>query len=131
LVGSIPFLEQSTVVRIRGWLSVMSTAVNADVNITGAIGVGIVTEEAFAAGVVSIPEPFSDADWGGWMLWQTFAYSFEFGDATGVNFPPWQIPLDSKSMRKVSPNERLVIIAESLLGAYDVDMPLRVLVKLS
>jgi len=131
LIGSLPFIEQTTIVRTRGMITVIPQAFTADVNMTGAIGVGIVTDEALAAGVGSMPEPFTDADWGGWYVWRSFSYHLEFADATGLNFPNWSFEIDSKAMRKVSPNESLVIIAESQAGAFSINTPIRTLVKLS
>ncbi len=131
LVASFPITEQLTIVRVRGQMSIRPASVSADVDISGAMGIGIVSDEALAAGVVSIPEPFTDADWSGWLMWRAFTYHFEFGDGTGVNFPNWTLELDSKAMRRVGPNESLVVIAESESGAYQLSVPLRVLVKLA
>ncbi len=131
LVSSIPFEEAVTLVRTRGYVSIIPAAFSADVNITGAVGVGVVTAEAFAAGVASIPEPFSDGDWGGWLLWRSFAYHFELGSVASFESTPFHFELDSKAMRKISPNEVIVTIAESQAGAYDINMSQRSLVKLS
>ncbi len=68
---------------------------------------------------------------GGWNVWRSFSYRFAFQDATGVNFVPWTLEIDSKAMRKISPNENMVLVAESQQGAYSISTPLRVLVKLS
>ncbi len=131
LVASLAFEEPATVMRTRGRISVKPTSVAADLAIVGAIGLGIVSAEAFTAGVASIPEPFSDADWGGWFVWQSFAYQFEFADATGVNYADWNFVIDSKAMRKVSPSEVVVQIVESFTGAFSVATPVRMLVKLT
>jgi len=132
LVASASFEEALTVVRTRGMISVKPNVYTADASIMAAIGVGIVSAEALAAGVASIPEPFTDADWGGWYVWQSFAYVFEFNAAATLAFPASaQFEIDSKAMRKVSPNEALVVIAESLGGAFEISTPLRTLVKLS
>jgi len=131
LIGSFPFEEPATIMRTRGQVSVLPAALGADVDIIGAYGIGVVTQEAFAAGVGSIPEPFTDADWGGWYVWRSFSYHFEFATAAAVNFPDWNFEVDSKAMRKVSNNEVLVIIAESQEGAYRLSSPLRTLVKLT
>ncbi len=131
LVASAPFEEQTTVVRARGQVSVIPAAFTTSLNIVGAFGVAIVSTEAFTAGIASIPEPFSDADWGGWFVWRSFSYRFEFDDATGLNFPRWDFEVDSKAMRRISPNETMVLIAESQTGAFQISAPLRVLVKLS
>jgi len=131
LISSVQFVEQQTVVRMRGQVSVKPQVQGADLDVVGAIGVGIVTEEAFTAGIASIPEPFSDADWGGWFVWRSFSYHMQFNDLTGVGWLDWNFEVDSKAMRKVSPNERVVIIVESQVGAFVVSTPLRMLVKLS
>ena len=131
LIGSLPLDEASTIVRVRGNVGILASSVAADDTIVGAFGMAIVSSEAFNAGVGSIPEPFTDADWGGWMVWRSFSYRFEFFDGTGSNFPNWSFEVDSKAMRKGGPNERLVLIAESQDGAYQISTPLRTLVKLS
>ena len=130
LLNSLINSEPETLVRIRGMVTIAPTVVSADVSIVGAVGMGLVSEEAFAAGIASIPEPFTDADWGGWVMWRSFSYKFEFADATGVNFPNWSFEVDSKAMRKATANERLVTIAESQSGAFDISTPLRALTML-
>ncbi len=131
LLASASFEEPVTIVRTRGFVSLRVASVAADVDIVGAIGVGIVSTEAFTAGIASVPEPFSDADWAGWYVWHAFAYRFEFSDASGFNFPNWSFEIDSKAMRKVGSNNTLVVVAESFGGAYNIASPLRTLVKLS
>jgi len=91
----------------------------------------IVSSEAFAAGVASVPEPYADSDWGGWMVWRSFCYRLQFEDGTGVQYPDWNFEIDSKAMRKVTPNETLVIVAESQAGVYSICFGIRTLVKLS
>ncbi len=120
-----------TVMRTRGQVSIIPAAFTADVDIIGAVGMGIVSAEAAAAGVASMPEPFGDADWGGWFVWRSFSYSFQHASDVGVNFPNWNFEVDSKAMRKASINEVLVVIAESQSGAFEISTPLRVLLKLS
>jgi len=131
LLAFVSFEEQTTVVRTRGQVSVRLQAFGVDLDIIGAFGMGVVSTEAFLAGVASIPEPFTDADWGGWFVWRSFSYHLEFNDVTGIESFLWDFEVDSKAMRKISPNETIVIIAESLAGAYAISAPLRVLVKLS
>ncbi len=131
IMFSAPFTDGLTIIRNRGFVQITSSLA-ADLDFTGAIGLGVVTSEAFAAGVASIPEPFTDADWGGWMVWKSFAYSVDVLDATGTNtFPGWNFEIDSKAMRKVGPNSVAVGIAESQAGAFNVNWVNRMLVKLS
>ena len=132
IISSISFEEQTTAVRIRGDLTIIPQSSAADLTIVGAYGEGIVTQEAFAAGVASMPEPFTDGDWGGWMVWRSFSFRLEVGtDTTGFEFLPWDMEVDSKAMRKISPNEVLVAIAESQTGAFSISAPVRTLLKLS
>ena len=131
LINSFSPEQSLTVVRNRGQVSVQPQAQVADLNIIGAIGMCIVSNEAFVAGIASIPEPFTDSDWSGWLVWRSFGYRFEFADATGVNFPNWTFEVDSKAMRRMGVNDVLVTIAESQGGAYTINSPIRTLLKLS
>ena len=131
LIEFASFEEPLTVVRTRGFVSIKPASPTADIEIIGAFGLGIVSTEAFTAGVASMPEPFTDADWSGWYVWRSFAYDFEFNDATGINYPTWNFELDSKAMRKIGPNETIVGIAESFSGAFNISANTRSLVKLS
>jgi len=131
LINNVPFTEASTIIRIRGMMSVQPQAFSASLDIVGAYGEAIVSQEAFAAGVASIPEPFSDADWSGWMVWRSFSYHLESSSTIGITELSWNDQVDSKSMRKVGPNDVLVGIAESQGGAFEISVPFRTLVKLS
>ncbi len=131
IVGFASFEEAVTAIRTRGMVSVRPQAFAAGVDVVGAIGLGIVSTEAFVAGIVSVPEPFNDADWGGWFVWRSFAYRFDFSTNEGALNFDWTFEVDSKAMRRITPNETVVMVAESQVGAYSIAMPLRMLVKLS
>ena len=121
-----------TVVRTRGEVTINPQTFGADLTLSGAFGVCIVSDEALAAGAASIPRPFDDAAWGGWYVWQSFAYRLEFNDATGLLLPAGvSYQVDSKAMRKVSANESVVLMCESQSGALQVAMHLRTLFLLS
>ncbi len=66
-------LQDTTIVRTRGVVSVKPNAFTADVDIIGALGMGLVSDQAFAAGATSIPAPYTDTEWGGWFVWIPFA----------------------------------------------------------
>ena len=131
IIGSISFEGAQTVVRNRGLLYITPQAFSADVTVVGAVGMAVVSTEAFAAGAASIPSPYRDADWGGWLLWQPYAYFLNFGTDVGSREGTRQYTLDSKSMRKITPNETLVLMAESQVGAVSIGMTIRTLIKLS
>ncbi len=103
----------------------------ADNSFAGALGMALVTAEAFAAGIASVPEPFSDADWGGWLVWRSFAHHYDVSTDVGRMLGSWSMEIDSKAMRKASPNEVLIVVVESQSGggAFDVAAPIRTLVK--
>ena len=94
----------------------------------------VVSDQAVAAGIASIPGPFSEAFWDGWFVWRSFTWDYDFKDATGAQVTTIGsavFEVDSKAMRKVSENETIVIVAESQSGAFGISTPLRVLLKLS
>ena len=83
-----------------------------------------------AVGIASLPEPFTDADWGGWLVWRSFSYHLEFATAAALNFPVWDFEVDSKAMRKIRTSDAIVLVAESQTGAFFISTPLRHLIKL-
>jgi len=129
----VPSIDRATIVRTRGQVSVKFGAYTADLTIVGAVGMGVVSADAFAAGVASVPGPFSDADWDGWYMWRSFGYHWEVSAAgsTGQGRASNEFEVDSKAMRKIGTNEVCVIVAESQSGAFEINVPLRTLLKLS
>ncbi len=125
-------MAHPTIVRTRGTVGVKPASFGADIGIIGAWGVGVVSDEAFAAGTASIPRPFEDADWNGWLAWGVFIQQLEFADATGRLYNAvTEYSVDSKAMRKIPPGNTLVEMAESQTGAFEVNMSLRLLFLLS
>ena len=131
--GETPSMVKPTIVRTRGNVLVKpSTGIVTDLNFVGAIGTAIVSKQAFDAGVASVPGPFIDSDWGGWLVWRSFSYSQEVAGTVGnlvLNHMTFEV--DSKAMRKMGANDVLVDVAESQGGAFSISMQLRVLAKLS
>jgi len=80
-----------------------------------AVGMGIVTGEAFAAGVASVPSPIGDLDWDGWMYHQFFdVRSVTNTLADGVNAvgASVMLPIDVKSQRILRSDDRLMAVVE-------------------
>ena len=128
---SVPF-NKPTIVRTRGEIGVRPESAGADLGVSGAFGVCVVNSDAFAAGAASIPAPFDDAGWDGWFVWQSVARHVEFVDGTGFEINAmWNWQVDSKAMRKVGDNETIVLMYQSQVGAVQVAMHLRMLIKLS
>ena len=124
-------LPKPTLVRTRGAVMVTPQVHTADLEIIGAFGVCVVSDQAFAAGAASIPGPFDESDWDGWVVWRSFNRLLEFVSGVGIIWHHEDIQVDSKAMRKISDNETLVFMAQSQGGAFQISMPLRLLLKLS
>ena len=112
-----PGVPQQTIVRIRGLFSWKSDQESADEEQLGAVGIAMVQEPASSAGVGSVPIPGTDAAFDAWMWHSWFASSFRF--ASGVGFDPNEahsMVIDSKAMRKVDGNERIVLVIQNQSG---------------
>ena len=127
-----------TLVRFRGelmlWLEVVTTIGDGFTRV-GA-GVGVITSDAFAAGAE--PSALGDPDWGGW-LWHwaggaIVGLSVTEAENTGP-LSMVRIPIDSKAMRKIGPNETIFasVSTQAEVGAATLNMVFnsRMLVKLS
>ena len=129
LISSVSFEDPGTIVRARGSFMWRPQVYNADLSMAGAFGIGLVSSEALAVGITAIPTPFSDSDWGGWMVWQSFSGRMEFRSDAGTRFADSfvEIQIDSKAMRKVEPSTAMVFVAESQSGAMFVAEQVRLL----
>ena len=93
----------------------------------------MVSTEAAAAGVASLPSPIAQQGSELWFLWQTFATSLRFGTAVGFDAQGFtHFPFESKAMRKADLGEAAVVVLEntSTVGLNYVLM-FRMLTKLS
>ena len=118
--GVILGIPAGTLVRTRGEVGMsLSLATNAGDGFNGAVGIGIVTTDAFDIGVTAVPGPFSDPDWEGW-LWHSYwslrgvaAQSLGQDVARNAVGGELKIPIDSKAMRKWSENETMIGVLEA------------------
>ena len=105
---------QLTVMRTRGLLYVyLSAASNDGDGFHGAFGIIKVSDQAFAAGVASIPSPVNEAENNGWFVHQYISVHEGFGGANGASTQ--RIDVDSKAMRKFDSEETIVAILEVAL----------------
>ncbi len=102
-----------TLLRIRGMLAVAPDQNSTTEDQVGALGVIVVTTDAFAAGAASVPGPISDVG-SDWMLWMPFVQRFNVVTAIGthVDFNT-QYVIDNKAQRIMEPGETLAIVVES------------------
>ena len=120
-----------TVVRSRGLVSIKPTSIAASLTMSGAWGIGVVSQQAFAAGLASIPGPFTDAQWDGWFAWGAIIQHFAFHSGVAAEIDSVEHVVDSKAMRKISQNEIMILMVESQGGAFDIGLHVRTLFKLS
>ncbi len=117
-----PIVGGETAIRIRGLIGVASDQQSATELQLGAVGIAVVTQQAQSVGITAIPHPDTDAAWGGWMWHSYFARKIFFTTGVGFQFDVMhQIPIDSKSMRKVDEDERLVVVVENS-AAFGIDI---------
>ena len=109
-----PVVGGETVIRTRGSFGIQSDQVAATENQFGAFGIAVVTAQALSVGITAIPHPGTDAAWGGWFVHRYFSQTFLLSSAVGTesNFMQ-QYEIDSKAMRKVDEDERLVVVCEN------------------
>ncbi len=130
---SFPILsgEKWTIVRTRGELSVIPTDPSVNVKIVGALGMCIVSDQAFAAGAGSIPGPITNGDWDGWFVWVPFHSNLDITTDIGRVLAQVNVPFDSKAMRKVTDGDTVVVMVESQVGALSIAATFRMLFKLA
>jgi len=79
----------------------------------GAVGMAVVTEQAVAAGVGSVPTPVTDDDSDQFFVHQWLMNSFVLASAVGFDDAAGKVyEIDSKAMRKVSDSDNVVVVAE-------------------
>ena len=124
---------KGTIVRIRGEALVHFDPTSAQDVFFVAMGLGMFSSDGFAAGPASVPSPLDDPDWGGWIWHKLFA----FGPAVSATEDDASLAqtvrqeIDSKAMRKWSPNETLGFSVDGQIfnggGTYDYSAICRVL----
>ena len=113
--------EGETITRIRGMISVKSDQAAANENYVGALGVCVVTDQAVAVGVGSVPTPYSDQDFDGWMLHQYFAGGVNFASGIGLWLPYERFEFDSKAQRKFAFGQTMCFVVENGSAASGIE----------
>ena len=128
--------EKSTIVRVRGSLQAyLKTTAAADDGFHCAVGLALVTDEAFAVGATAVPGPISEIDWDGWMYHRIFDVHATGGTASDtIGLSVAQFEVDSKAMRKWDEGNTLMAVVEVVEGTtatMSVWFDTRILIKLS
>jgi len=97
----------------------------------GAFGFAVVTENARAAGVASLPTPILDENDDVWFVYQQVAAPLRFADATGFANTSHTSTFESRAQRKVVEGQSIVVMGEnaSVNGAVLL-IKYRILIKL-
>ncbi len=108
LVASATVTEAHTLMRAYLGLLVQTDQVAAAEEATGAVGIGIVSAEAFAIGITALPSPLTSMDFPWWLhgFWG-------FNIINGVSSNPFSRELETKSARKVTSGEVVVVIVSN------------------
>ena len=115
-LGSQALVSGLTTIRIRGMLTVnlaVTTSVGDGFDSVMA-GICVVSANAFAAGVASVPTPIQDISWDGWM-WHMILGRFRGAATTEVARAPMEagrFVIDSKAMRKIKATDVLIGVLE-------------------
>ena len=131
--GALVAIGRATLVRFRGFLSLIQSAGTALDGFTGAVGIGVTTSEAFAVGTSAVRLPETDADWDGW-LWHTFFDTRVPGATAGGEGFVVRMQMDSKAMRKLTQDDVVfgaIEVGEVGTGVLSWQFNSRMLLKLS
>ena len=119
-----PVQDGLTVVRTRGELLLLLRSTSGgNTGFHGAFGIGLITDEAAAAGAASVPGPIANEDWDGWLYHRYFslATAAAMGDtvSSADDIPNavsavLRLEVDSKAMRKFDTGNTMVAMLEVL-----------------
>ena len=108
-----PIVGGETLLRTRGIFAYAGDQTGVTENPMGAVGIGVVSAQAAGVGITAVPHPVVDAAWGGWLWHHYFAIRTQVATAVGYSQSLETIVIDSKGMRKVGEDMRLVVVVEN------------------
>ena len=112
--GIAPVVDGLTLVRTRGDITMgLRTAGSVGDGFLVGVGIGIVTNDAFAVGVTAVPSPIDDMDWDGW-LFHKLVNLFTVVGTEDNPVTAARIDVDSKAMRKIGINETMYLSAQGV-----------------
>ena len=113
LLNSSSFGDAFTILRMLGGYTIGPTAASAAGDrALVTVGVGIVSDAAVAVGSTAIPGPLTEAAYP-WLYWESVPFQFG-GTAVDPNSQAGsaRISFDVKSMRKIKPEESVILAVE-------------------
>jgi len=122
----------ATIVRTRGYLSVVTDAGGVQETQVGAFGIALFNSVSLNAGIASLPSPDTNATFDGWFVWDSFGQVNLVNTAVGIDAQgATRYVIDSKAMRKFDRDMGLALIAENAHAtqAFNVLFNIRFLIK--
>ena len=119
LGGSVQFAEPATVLRMLGEYVLMNTGpLTAGDRAKVAVGIGVVSTDAFNLGATAMPDPAGEADYP-WLYWAEHQMFTPVGGTIDPNAAGMSLrrSFDIRSMRKMKPRESLAAMVEYGDGA--------------
>ena len=105
--------EPVTCVRMRGSIDIISDQEIGIERPFGAVGACVVSDQALAAGVGSVPTPITDKDSDLWVMHQYFHAPVTHLSSVGYTKVNQTFEFDSKAMRKIPADTTLIWVVES------------------
>ena len=133
--AQIAVIGDFTITRVRGLLSVASDQFIATEQAFGAMGFMVVSEQARAAGVASIPDPYDEAFDSGWFVHQYWRAPMAVTVGAPASFAGaerWShYVIDAKAQRKVQSSDAIAIILRntSAVDGATFQLDFRMLIK--
>ena len=122
--GAQALVDGLTLIRTRGYFSsiqVIGSAIGD--GFSGAFGIGVVTNDAFAIGVTAMPGPLSNIDWDGWLYHRFISQHVAAANAFGTEDSVLTFEVDSKAMRKITVNDTVFAMLEvTEIGTAEIDV---------
>ena len=130
-------LDGNTIVRIRGMVTMQVSVVPnlATPNLFAyAVGMCVVSENAFGVGITAVPTPLTDIAWDGWMFHSMGIGGIVPGAGNPTADEPVAFEVDSKAMRKFKNTDVLIAVLEvselGTAGTITAEIESRTLIKL-
>jgi len=118
-----------TVVRVHMTVQVRTDNIASETQIA-AIGMAVVSDQASAAGVASVPTPITDLASDLFFVHKIIMGHNAFSTAAAFSIPGGTVvDIDSKAMRKVNDDQDVIITAEGGADGFVIDVMGRMLIK--
>ena len=110
--GLQALVDDLTLVRMRGEIAFSITGTNIRDGFDAiAVGMAVVTENAFGVGVTAVPAPLTDINWDGWLFHWSGSMAAMLAAAEN-EATQYRLVIDNKAMRKMHESDVIVAVIE-------------------